>query len=102
MRPSPLTDASSNVHFQTALPLASNATTLHRTFMDTVGRTTLVLTATNLVDDARDVPLVVTYEYAPAAILRKPLTIVVGLIGVFTTAWVIGRLDVSIGRKTTA
>jgi oligosaccharyltransferase complex subunit alpha (ribophorin I) len=68
--------------------------------MDTMGRSTLVLTAHNLVDDLRDAPLVITYTYPSAAMLRKPLTIFAGLVGVFTTAWVIGRLDVSIGRKT--
>lgn len=67
--------------------------------MDTLGRTALVLTVHNVADDIRDTPLVVTYEYPSSAILRKPLTIFVGLVGVFTTAWFLGSLDFSIGGK---
>lgn len=87
--------------------------------MDTVGRTTLTLTALNLIDDTRDVDLVVstlslpirrfssqastnprwqvTYEYPFLASLRKPMTIFAGMMAVLFGAWVIGRLDVSIG-----
>jgi oligosaccharyltransferase complex subunit alpha (ribophorin I) len=41
----------------------------------------------------------VTYDYSFLASLRKPVTIVVGTMGVFIAAWVVGRLDVSIGKK---
>ena len=89
----------SNVRFETGVPLVSNFTGLHRTFMDTVGRTTLTLTAINIVDEFRDRELVITYEYPSFAKFRKPLTIFVGLVAVFAVSWVVGNLDVSIGRK---
>lgn len=67
--------------------------------MDTLGRTTLTLTAQNLVDELRDRDLVVTYDYSLMAGLRKPLVIFAGLLSVFAVSWVIGNLDVSIGKK---
>ena len=68
--------------------------------MDTLGRTTLKLTAMNVVDEARDNYLIVTYDYPFIAAYRKPLTIFVGILTVFATAWGIGRLDVSIARPS--
>ena len=94
------TDTShSNLEFSTRMPLISNTTALHRTFLDTLGRTALTLTALNVVDEARDRELVVTYDYPSSAIYRKPLTIVAGMLAVFCVSCVVGNLDVSIGRK---
>ena len=67
--------------------------------MDTLGRTTLTLTAINIVDEFRDRDLVILYEYPFAARFRKPLIIFAGLLLVFGVSWVVGNLDVSIGRK---
>ena len=67
--------------------------------MDTVGRTTLTLTAINVVDELRDRELIVTYEYPFSAQFRKPLTIFAGLTVIFAVSWVIGNLDVRIGKK---
>ncbi len=93
---------SSNVHFETTIPLISNTTSLHRTFMDTLGRTTLELTAINVVDELRDRELVVMYDYPFSARFRKPLTIFGGILLVFVVSWVVGNLDVSIGSKVKA
>lgn len=67
--------------------------------MDTVGRTTLTLTAVNVVDELRDRDLVVIYDYPSAARFRKPLTIFAGVLTIFAVSWVVGNLDVSIGKK---
>ena len=67
--------------------------------MDTLGRTTLAFSASNVVDEARDQAVIVTYDYSLTSALRKPLAIVGGVLLVFVTAWLIGSLDVSIGRK---
>ncbi|KAI1957798.1 dolichyl-diphosphooligosaccharide--protein glycosyltransferase subunit 1 [Ophidiomyces ophidiicola] len=72
---------------------------LHKTFMDTLGRTVLKLTATNIADEARDVQLIVTYNYPFAASLRKPITIFVGVLSVFVAAWAISNVDVSIKKR---
>lgn len=92
--------------------------TLHRTFMDTLGRTELKLVALNVVDEARDGQLIVsprgtrspahalltkpfqvTYDYPFVASLRKPFTIFAGVLSIFVAAWAIGRLDTSIGKR---
>ena len=67
--------------------------------MDTVGRTTLNLVAINVVDELRERDLFVTYEYPSSAKFRKPLTLAGGLLVVFALSWVVGNLDVSIGKK---
>lgn len=72
---------------------------LHKTFMDTVGRTVLKLTATNVADEARDSQIIVTYDYPFTAMLRKPITFFTGLLSVFVAVWAIGNIDVSIKRR---
>jgi oligosaccharyltransferase complex subunit alpha (ribophorin I) len=67
--------------------------------MDTLGRTSLELTALNIVDELRDRELVVTYDYPSFAKYRKPLTISAAVLSIFALSWVVGNLDVSIGRK---
>lgn len=85
--------------FQTSVPITSVTEELHKTFMDTVGRTSLKLTAINVVDDVRDRSIIVTYDYPLLAGLRKPLAIFGLVISLFIAAWGIGQLDVSIGAK---
>lgn len=69
--------------------------------MDTLGRPTLELVAINLSDDVRDrADLYITYDYPFWALFRKPITIVAATLSLFVGAWVIGSIDVSIGRKT--
>lgn len=67
--------------------------------MDTIGRSTLTLTAVNIVDDIRERDVVVTYDYPFSARLRKPLTIFAGVMFIFGVSWVVGNLDVRIGKK---
>lgn len=87
------------MQFQTSIPLTSNTTSLHRTFMDTTGRTALTLTALNVVDELRDRELIVSYDYPAGAAYRKPITITVGFVVLFVVSWVVGSLDVRIGKK---
>ncbi|KAF2230538.1 dolichyl-diphosphooligosaccharide--protein glycosyltransferas-like protein subunit 1 [Viridothelium virens] len=94
-----LPEGATNVEFSTSIPTLTNSTTLYRTYMDTVGRTTLTLVAQNVVDGQRESDLYITYEYPWTAGFRKPLTIFTGLVAVFGATWAIGQLDVSIGKK---
>ncbi|OCK79470.1 dolichyl-diphosphooligosaccharide--protein glycosyltransferas-like protein subunit 1 [Lepidopterella palustris CBS 459.81] len=94
-----LPEGATNIHYQTSVPHLSSSTSVHRTFMDTIGRTTLKLSAINLVDEWRGRDIIVTYDYPWTAGLRKPVVIFVALLSVFTATWVIGSLDVSIGKK---
>ena len=59
-----LPEGAKNVKFETEVPLVRVEETVHRTFMDTVGRTTLKLTAMNVADEARDKPLIVRQSTA--------------------------------------
>ena len=94
-----LPEGATNVNFQTTVPIVENSTTLHKTFMDTLGRTTLSLTAINLVDDFRDRDLIVTYDYPWTAGYRKPIVITLGAFAVFAFVWAVGSIDTSIGSK---
>jgi oligosaccharyltransferase complex subunit alpha (ribophorin I) len=79
--------------------VVSESISIHKTFLDTIGRPTLHLTAINLSDDHRDRDVIVTYDYPWTSGFRKPVTIFAGMVAVFVAAWVIGSLDLSIGKK---
>ncbi|KAJ5670150.1 uncharacterized protein N7477_005513 [Penicillium maclennaniae] len=70
-----------------------------KTYMDTLGRTTLTLEVDSLTDEARDAQLVVTYDHTLMDALRKPLTIFAGLVTFFFATWVVGNIDVSIKKR---
>lgn len=52
-----------NVKYETSVPIVASDMTIHRTFMDTTGRTVLQLTAVNLVDELRDRELIVSEAF---------------------------------------
>ncbi|KAF1942434.1 oligosaccharyltransferase alpha subunit [Clathrospora elynae] len=97
-----LPEGAKNVRFSTTVPIVDNSTSLHKTFMDTLGRTTLSLTAINLVDEFRDRELLVTYDYPWTAGYRKPVVITLGIFALFAVTWVLGSIDTSIGKKKVA
>ena len=90
----------SNVKYETPVQIVSSEIVSHKTFMDTLGRTALKLTAMNIVDEARDKEIIISYDYPITAAYRKPITIFLGIVAVFVTAWGIGRLDVSIAKPS--
>lgn len=101
-----LPEGATDVNYQlhngaTAMPAGQWTQSLHKTFMDTLGRTELKFEAINVVDEVRDqnVQVVVTYQYTLMSALRKPVSIVVGMFAVFGVVWAVGSVDTSIGRK---
>lgn len=98
-----LPEGATNVQYQThggtGVPGLHAEHSLHKTFMDTLGRTELKLSASNVVDEIRDVTVLVTYDYPFLAAFRKPVTISTGLAVVFVLAWLVGSIDTSIGKK---
>ena len=54
-----------NVKYQTSVPVIAESISQHRTFMDTLGRTTLTLTAMNVIDESRDTDLLVSLVMIP-------------------------------------
>jgi len=97
--PEGATDVKYQIHGGTGVPTLHAEHSLHKTFLDTLGRTELKLSAINLVDEARDVTVLVTYTYPFFAALRKPLTVFAGLAALFAVAWFVGSIDTSIGKK---
>jgi oligosaccharyltransferase complex subunit alpha (ribophorin I) len=97
-----LPEGAINVKYSTSVPIIASTTTLHKTFMDTVGRTTLSLSAINLVDDFRNRDLIVTYDYPWTAGFRKPIVVTMGIFALFAVVYVVGTLDNSIGKKKTS
>ncbi|KAF2007676.1 Ribophorin I [Amniculicola lignicola CBS 123094] len=97
-----LPEGATNVKFSTTVPLIDQSTTLHRTFMDTIGRTSLTLSAINLIDDFRDRDLIVTYDYPWTAGFRKPMVITLGMFALLAVVYVVGSVDTSIGKKKNA
>ncbi|KAA8574652.1 hypothetical protein MFRU_030g00430 [Monilinia fructicola] len=94
-----LPEGAENVQFSTLFPTISSTITLHKTFMDTVGRTTLILHSYNVVDDLRDRELIVTYTYSFLAGIRKPIVIFFSVLSLFVTVWGVGTLNISIKAK---
>ncbi len=97
--PEGATDVRYQTHGGAGVPTLCAAHGLHRTFLDTLGRTVLTLSADNVIDEARDVTVVVTYRYPFLAAFRKPLTVFAGLAAVFVLAWLVGSVDTSIGGQ---
>ncbi|KAG8532686.1 uncharacterized protein KY384_002563 [Bacidia gigantensis] len=95
-----LPEGATNVQYECPIPLISSESSSHKSFMDTLGRTTLKLTAINVVDQSRDQDVIVTYDYTLMAALRKPATIFGGVLAVFVTAWAVSNLDISIAKPT--
>ncbi|KAL9051771.1 MAG: hypothetical protein Q9162_005823 [Coniocarpon cinnabarinum] len=91
-----LPEGAENVRWETGVPVEEVRESRYKTFMDTLGRTSLELTARNLCDDWTERDLVVMYEYPAMAAWRKPLTIVGSMLGVFGLVFALSRVDVSI------
>lgn len=91
-----------NVKVYTDVPETSLTETtidLHKTFLDTVGRTSITFKANNLVDDFRDRQIYITYDFETASALRKPLVVFGTVLFIFVTAWVVGSVEVGFSRK---
>lgn len=68
----------------------------HKTFMDTIGRTTLTLTRRGLNDESRDRMVYIRYELDFASRIRKPAMIGAAVMAVFAGAWAIGNIHLGI------
>ncbi|KAI5797908.1 Ribophorin I [Peziza echinospora] len=94
-----LPEGATDVSYVSPIPLVSQEEFKHQTYMDTLGRTAIRLEARNLVEEVRGKDVWVKYTYEPKSALRKPLTVAAGTAVVFFVSWIVGKIDVGIGRK---
>ena len=72
-----------NARVFTPQPTLREERYLHKTFLDSLGRTALKLSFENVVDEKRGTELVVIYEYPRFAGLRKVIVVAMGVLAVF-------------------
>ncbi|KEY64935.1 hypothetical protein S7711_08934 [Stachybotrys chartarum IBT 7711] len=97
-----LPEGSENVKFYADLPemsITESSIGVHKTFLDTTGRTLLTIKAHNMVDEFRDRDLVITYETPLAGTLRKPMVIFSSMLAVYVAAWLVGLVNVGFSTK---
>ncbi|CAK7242996.1 MAG: dolichyl-diphosphooligosaccharide--protein glycosyltransferase subunit 1 [Sporothrix thermara] len=97
-----LPEGAENVKYSANIPassIAASTVTVHKTFLDTKGRTTVVIDARNLVDEFRDREVLVTYDYSLLASLRKPIVVFGSVMSLFVAAYVIGSVDLKFSKK---
>ena len=88
----------SDVKYLTPVPIVSEERFLHKTFMDTLGRTAVKLRLRNVVDEQHQKELVVSYHLTKMEAFRKPVVIFSGLALLFVLSWFVSRLDTRIGK----
>ncbi|KAH8737260.1 Ribophorin I [Ilyonectria robusta] len=92
-----LPEGAENVKFFTTVPESSIASTsvgVSKTYLDTVGRTSVSITARNLVDEFRDRDLIISYDAPLMSVLRKPLVIFASIMSLYAATWIIGKVQV--------
>ena len=73
--------------------ITSTSIDLTRTYLDTIGRTTVTIKARNLVDEFRDRQLIISYDAPLVSALRKPAVIFVSVLAVYITTWALGKVQ---------
>ncbi|ERT02072.1 oligosaccharyltransferase complex subunit alpha (ribophorin I) [Sporothrix schenckii 1099-18] len=97
-----LPEGAENVKFAAAIPsnsITTSMVTLQKTFLDTVGRTAVVVEARNLVDEFRDREVIVTYDYSLLASLRKPIIVFSSVLGLIVAAYAIGSVELKFSKN---
>ncbi|KAL2154463.1 hypothetical protein VTH82DRAFT_3139 [Thermothelomyces myriococcoides] len=97
-----LPEGAENVKYYTTIPsqsIVGSDVEIHKTYLDTIGRTALVIKARNLVDEFRDRELVVTYDYPLLSSLRKPLVVFGSTMAVFVGVWVLGHVELKFDSR---
>ncbi|KAF3308307.1 dolichyl-diphosphooligosaccharide--protein glycosyltransferase subunit 1 [Orbilia oligospora] len=70
-----LPEGATNVKYVSPIAIHKEERFLHKTFMDTIGRTSIKLTIDNVVDELKNRDIIITYNYSTIAALRKPLVV---------------------------
>ncbi|KAK2593918.1 dolichyl-diphosphooligosaccharide--protein glycosyltransferase subunit 1 [Conoideocrella luteorostrata] len=97
-----LPEGARNVRYYTGVPDSSVIDTsvgLHKTYLDTLGRTSVTIKAQNLVDEFRDRDVIISYETSLFDTLRKPFIVFGSMMTVYAAAWAVGKVEVGFARK---
>jgi len=78
-------------------PVDAEARDTKRSYLDTVGRTVIVLTKRNVVAE-HGAPLVVEYDFPALALLRKPALLASGFAAVFAAALLFSRSEFTLAK----
>ncbi|KAG9254990.1 Ribophorin I [Emericellopsis atlantica] len=100
-----LPEGAQNVKLLADIPESSiieHTVGLHKTYLDTIGRTAVHIKARNLVDEFRDRELIITYDVSSSITLRKPFIVFASMLAVFTLAWAVGKIDVGFSKTKQA
>ena len=79
--------------------LTQTSVGLHKTYLDTIGRTEVTIKAKNLVCAFRDRTITISYDTNFLTTLRKPLFIFASMVGVYVSAWLLSKIEVGFGQK---
>lgn len=88
--------------FYTGVPESSileTSVSVHKTYLDTVGRTAISIKARNLVDEFRDRDVIISYETSLFDALRKPFIVFASMLSVYVAAWAVGKVEVGFSKK---
>ncbi|KAI8350098.1 Ribophorin I [Mortierella sp. GBAus27b] len=83
-----------NVHVPYGVDSIEHSTT--KTYMDSAGRYTVTIEASNLIDEHGQ-DMLIEYEFPEAAYLTKPLAAATMLVIIFVSSMVVNRLNLRIG-----
>lgn len=72
---------------------------IHKTYLDTTGRTAVVIKAKNLADELRFRDLIISYDTPLAGTLRKPVVVFASMLAVYAAAWAVGKVQVGFSSK---
>ncbi|KAG6030856.1 hypothetical protein E4U19_000219 [Claviceps sp. Clav32 group G5] len=100
-----LPEGARNVKFYTGVPESAITETsigVHKTYLDTIGRTSVTIKAHNLVDEFRDRDIIISYETSSFDTLRKPFIVFGSMMAVYAAAWAVGKVDVGFAKKQKA
>ncbi|KAG6010662.1 hypothetical protein E4U21_005160 [Claviceps maximensis] len=91
-----LPEGARNVKYYTGVPESAISDTLvsvHKTYLDTIGRTSITFKARNLVDEFRDRDILISYETSLFDTLRKPFIVFGSMMTVYAAAWAAGKME---------
>ncbi|KAJ6446040.1 oligosaccharyltransferase alpha subunit [Purpureocillium lavendulum] len=91
-----LPEGASNVKVWTGVPesaIVESSVGVHKTYLDTIGRTAVTIKARNLVDEFRDRDLIISYETSLMDTLRKPFVVFTSMMTVLVAAWALSKVE---------